>query len=134
MKRLIILLLLFSVIFGNTAFASNWVAVARDEASGTSYHIEADSVVKNGDVVKFMAVVFFDKERTLGDIKGVKKILLQIEAKTAAPWQDRVLGSYVYGDNEKELHANAQPDENWTERHPGSPEHTIIQAALKYAK
>ena len=50
-KRVICLMVLCLFILSNTAFATNWVNVYREDRIGFTLYVDSDSVVKNGDTI-----------------------------------------------------------------------------------
>lgn len=119
-KRVIILLVPCMVLLTSAAFATNWFYVCRtsfaDNTSApgpvSSYYVDKNTVVKNGDKVTFWVKMVFDEEYMKN-----KTIYYKYEATLARPRQGRSLELYSY---------DAKGNENYNSHTPGTPFTPVI--------
>ncbi len=128
MKRLIILTLamLFLLAWSSPVLAANWTIV--DRHGPDTHYVDTTSVVKVNDTLYFWKLAVKDKA-----IFGVKKILTKLEVSLQEPQQARVLESYLYDENNKELHVDKEAEPFDIVR-KGTVYEKAINMALKYAK
>jgi len=104
-KRVIYLMVLCLFVLSNTAFATNWVNVYREDRIGFTLYVDSDSVVKNGDTIIFWELFVKDTPDSYGSVKD----LVKFEAKHPRPYIGRSLEEYKYDSNNKQVWHDGQP-------------------------
>ncbi len=128
MKRLVplTLTLLLLLAFSSPALAANWTFV--DRHGPDTHYVDTSSVVKANNTLFLWKLAVKDQA-----VFGVKKILTKLEVDLLEPRRARVLESYLYDENNKELHADKEAEPFDIVR-PGTVYEKTINLALKYAK
>lgn len=136
-KRFACLLFLFLFMVSNTAFATNWVYIARGYENDCNIYIDTDTVVKNGELIKYWELIVLDREEDIEFIDGVKKIMVQYEAKWTSPRKYRDLQVYYFDARDNELWYDDwtwDKDARFFSVDPGCIMDREIDAALRYAR
>lgn len=126
--KTIVLLLISLFILSNSAFATGWVYLQRQE--GTRWgpcteYVNIDSVVKNEDKVVYWTIYVLDE---VLQYDGTKKILFKKEAPLVYPLQYRTLEQYYYNSEGLEIRNYTNQGKYYYEE----PEE--IGRVLEYAK
>lgn len=138
MRRIICLIMLSLLILSNTAFATNWVFVTRNNNYGSNFYIDTDTIVKKGDYVTFWDIEILDVPEDYDFIvPGVKKVMTHLEAKWTSPRRWREIEYYLYDAQNNELwYDNNEWYDDYTfySVPSGSTTDLEIDAALRYAR
>jgi hypothetical protein len=102
-RKLAALLIVALFLLSNTASATNWVYLQRQEGTrygaGTEY-FDADSVVEMDGKMVYWSILVLDKKN---DYDGAKKLLWKMEAPLNGPLRHSRIEGYIFDSTDNEL-------------------------------
>lgn len=128
-KRIMVMVMLFLLVFSNTALATNWVYYSGNNE--TRSYIDTETVYRSGNTLYFWELLMYDKDYDIylaGDRSTIK-----YEVKLTSPRTMRELEFHDYDSNNKEYYYEMMPSKWWTVK-TGDFFDGMINFALRYEK